>query len=106
MQQTNRLTPFFENINFEREDNTMVVNFGPQHPSAHGQLRLMLELQGEEVIKVEQIIISKIIYITNFKVYNMLWLTRVSSENKYLIALGENQRGEWNHDQKNTIFHI
>jgi len=53
MQQTNRLTPFFENINFEREDNTMVVNFGPQHPSAHGQLRLMLELQGEEVVKAD-----------------------------------------------------
>lgn len=51
MQQTNRLKPFFENINFEREDNTMVVNFGPQHPSSHGQLRLILELQGEEVIK-------------------------------------------------------
>ena len=51
MQQSNRLKPFFENINFEREDNTMVVNFGPQHPSAHGQLRLMLELQGEEVTK-------------------------------------------------------
>lgn len=52
MQQTsNRLKPFFENINFEREDNTMMVNFGPQHPSAHGQMRLMLELQGEEVVK-------------------------------------------------------
>ncbi len=51
MQQTNRLKPFFENIAFEREDNTMVVNFGPQHPSAHGQLRLILELQGEEVVK-------------------------------------------------------
>jgi NADH-quinone oxidoreductase subunit D len=51
MQQVNRLKPFFENITFEREDNTMVVNFGPQHPSAHGQLRLMLELQGEEVVK-------------------------------------------------------
>lgn len=51
MQQVNRLKPFFENINFEREDNTMVVNFGPQHPSAHGQLRLILELQGEEIVK-------------------------------------------------------
>ncbi len=51
MQVTNRLKPFFENISFEREDNAMIVNFGPQHPSAHGQLRLMLELQGEEVIK-------------------------------------------------------
>jgi NADH-quinone oxidoreductase subunit D len=29
----------------------MVVNFGPQHPSAHGQLRLMLELEGEMVKK-------------------------------------------------------
>ena len=51
MQQVNRLKPFFENIHFEREDNTMMVNFGPQHPSAHGQLRLILELQGEEVVK-------------------------------------------------------
>jgi NADH-quinone oxidoreductase subunit D len=51
MQQTNRLKPFFENLSFEKEDNTMVVNFGPQHPSAHGQLRLVLELQGEEVVK-------------------------------------------------------
>jgi len=51
MQQPNKLVPFFENLNFERDDNTMVVNFGPQHPSAHGQLRLMLELDGEKVVK-------------------------------------------------------
>jgi len=51
MQQINKLKPFFENISFDRDDNTMVVNFGPQHPSAHGQLRLVLELQGEEIMK-------------------------------------------------------
>jgi len=51
MQVTNKLTPFFENLNFERSDNMMVVNFGPQHPSAHGQLRLVLELDGELVTK-------------------------------------------------------
>jgi len=51
MQQPNKLKPFFENLNFERKDNTMVINFGPQHPSAHGQLRLVLELQGEQVVK-------------------------------------------------------
>ncbi len=51
MQVTNKLTPFFENLNFERDDNTMVINFGPQHPSAHGQLRLILELEGELVVK-------------------------------------------------------
>jgi len=51
MQVTNKLTPFFENLNFERDDNVMVINFGPQHPSAHGQLRLVLELDGELVVK-------------------------------------------------------
>ena len=51
MQQVNRLKPFFENLNFDRDDNMMVVNFGPQHPSAHGQLRLILELDGEQVKK-------------------------------------------------------
>jgi len=29
----------------------MVVNFGPNHPSAHGLLNLVLELSGEEVVK-------------------------------------------------------
>lgn len=51
MQKVNRLKPFFENIVFEREDNHMIVNFGPQHPSSHGQLRLILELDGEKVSK-------------------------------------------------------
>ena len=51
MQKVNRLKPFFENMVFEREDNHMIVNFGPQHPSSHGQLRLILELDGEKVSK-------------------------------------------------------
>jgi len=51
MQKVNRLQPFFENLVFEREDNRMIVNFGPQHPSSHGQLRLVLELDGELVTK-------------------------------------------------------
>ena len=51
MQQRNRLEPYFENLVFEREDNKMVVNFGPQHPSAHGQLRLILEMDGEQIAK-------------------------------------------------------
>ncbi len=51
MQTPNRLQPFYENLVFEKEDNRMIVNFGPQHPSAHGQLRLILELDGEQVAK-------------------------------------------------------
>jgi len=31
----------------EREVKNMTINFGPQHPAAHGVLRLVLELAGE-----------------------------------------------------------
>jgi NADH-quinone oxidoreductase subunit D len=34
------------------ERNTMVLNMGPHHPSTHGVLRLVLELDGETVIDV------------------------------------------------------
>ena len=30
-----------------------ILNFGPQHPAAHGVLRLMLELDGERIISVD-----------------------------------------------------
>jgi|TARA_B110000459_G_scaffold192773_1_gene230386 NADH dehydrogenase (ubiquinone) Fe-S protein 2 len=29
------------------------INFGPQHPAAHGVLRLVLELSGETVLRAE-----------------------------------------------------
>jgi NADH-quinone oxidoreductase subunit D len=32
---------------------TMVLNMGPQHPSTHGVLRLVLELDGETVVRCE-----------------------------------------------------
>jgi NADH-quinone oxidoreductase subunit D len=33
-------------------DTTMVLNMGPQHPSTHGVLRLVVEIDGETVLKV------------------------------------------------------
>ena len=32
------------------KDHTMVINMGPQHPSTHGVLRLVLEIDGESVV--------------------------------------------------------
>ncbi|MGY9071875.1 MAG: NADH-quinone oxidoreductase subunit D [Acidimicrobiales bacterium] len=38
------------------DDERMIINMGPQHPSTHGVLRLMLELQGETVLRSKPII--------------------------------------------------
>ncbi len=38
------------------EDQTMIINMGPQHPSTHGVLRLMLELEGETVLRTKPVI--------------------------------------------------
>ena len=37
----------------EIEVNTTTINFGPQHPAAHGVLRLVVELDGEGVERAE-----------------------------------------------------
>ncbi len=34
------------------KDQTMVLNMGPQHPSTHGVLRLVLEIDGEIVVRL------------------------------------------------------
>ncbi len=38
------------------DDERMVVNMGPQHPSTHGVLRLQLELEGEVIRRTKPII--------------------------------------------------
>lgn len=51
MQNTNKLKPFYENLEFSGDSGKMILNFGPQHPAAHGQLQLVLELDGEKVVR-------------------------------------------------------
>ena len=34
------------------QDQTMVLNMGPQHPSTHGVLRLLLEVDGETIVRI------------------------------------------------------
>src|SRR5437868_14010101 len=37
-------------------DDILTVNFGPNHPSTHGVLRLVVDLDGEEVVGVRAVI--------------------------------------------------
>ncbi len=36
-----------------RDGNAMVLSMGPQHPSTHGVLQIMLEIEGESIMKAE-----------------------------------------------------
>jgi NADH:ubiquinone oxidoreductase subunit D len=40
-------------IDGETKTKNFTINFGPQHPAAHGVLRLILELNGEVVERAD-----------------------------------------------------
>lgn len=48
--------PSTETVFQRTSENTMVVNMGPQHPSTHGVLRVILELEGETIVNLECVI--------------------------------------------------
>ena len=50
------LDDYLEGEEMTSEDERMIVNMGPQHPSTHGVLRLQVELEGEIVRRVKPII--------------------------------------------------
>ncbi len=48
--------PSTETVFQKTGENTMVVNMGPQHPSTHGVLRVICELEGEVIVQAKCVI--------------------------------------------------
>mgnify|MGYP002527762639 FL=1 len=40
-------------------DERMILNMGPAHPSTHGVLRLMLEMEGETILRTKPVKIGR-----------------------------------------------
>ncbi len=38
------------------DDRTMILNMGPQHPSTHGVLRIIIEIDGEYIVRAEPVL--------------------------------------------------
>jgi len=44
-------------VNYEApDDETMILNLGPSHPSTHGVLRVMAEIRGEQVLRTKPVV--------------------------------------------------
>ena len=48
--------PTTETVFEKTGENTMIVNMGPQHPSTHGVLRVVCELDGETIVQCKCVI--------------------------------------------------
>ena len=53
---THTFIPSTETVFQKTGENTMVVNMGPQHPSTHGVLRIICELDGETIVQAKCVI--------------------------------------------------
>src|SRR5207247_8718841 len=80
--------------------NELVLNMGPQHPSTHGVLRVILKLDGEKVMGTECIIgylhrgVEKIAENRTYVMFNpyvdrMDYVAAVSNGLGYCLAIGK-----------------
>ena len=44
---------YYAGTDMAQEIRNYTMNFGPQHPAAHGVLRLVLEMDGETIVRAD-----------------------------------------------------
>lgn len=77
---------------------TLIINFGPQHPAAHGVLRLILQLNGEIIQRVDihigllhrgtETLITKKHYVKSIPYFDRLdYVSMMTQEHAYCLAI-------------------
>ena len=86
------------NISYKNKLKNFTINFGPQHPAAHGVLRLILELNGEVIERADPHIgllhrgTEKLIEFKNFlqalPYFDRLdYVSMMAQENSYSLSI-------------------
>lgn len=91
-------SPFPQNSFSERKIKNFVLNFGPQHPAAHGVLRLVLQLSGELIERADphvgflhrgtEKLIEKRTYLKSVPYFDRLdYVSMMTQEHAFCIAV-------------------
>ena len=84
-------------LNVELETEGMVLNIGPQHPATHGTLRVIVKLDGEQVVAAEPVPgymhrgYEKLVEVRTYPQINTLinridWLSSFANEVPFILA--------------------
>jgi NADH:ubiquinone oxidoreductase subunit D len=90
--------PFPQNSFSERKVKSFILNFGPQHPAAHGVLRLVVQLSGELVERADphvgflhrgtEKLIEKRTYLKSIPYFDRLdYVSMMTQEHAFCIAV-------------------
>ena len=90
--------PFLQNSYTERKIKSFILNFGPQHPAAHGVLRLVVQLSGELVERADphigflhrgtEKLIEKRTYLKSIPYFDRLdYVSMMTQEHAFCLAI-------------------
>src|SRR5262249_43027418 len=84
-------------VNVELETEGMTLNIGPQHPATHGTLRIIVKLDGEQVIAADPVMgymhrgYEKLVEVRTYPQVTTLinridWLSSFANEVPFILA--------------------